>query len=306
MICCSARTVGPAASRALAAAQGIRVAGVFPSTLNLEIAPSGDLVSLTGPAGSVYPHAVALEQEEDLDGWGVAAGAPAQLADGGIRIASSRGPVLLDLRRAERPLSRALAPVARLGAAHRACTARLAQLQAAAGCELRIDAVRGVMRAPSAIGRALAEAARELLAAARTGEANPAWFRPGVAALVGLGPGLTPSGDDFLSGLIAAARAAGAAAAEALGAAVGPALLRTSALSAFLIRSGLRGFWPTPLIDLAEALAADRAPPALAALDALCRLGHSSGADLAAGFLLGLECLVSASSGSPPPVAGRG
>ena len=39
----------------------------------------------------------------------------------------------------------------------------------------------------------------------------------------------------------------------------------------------------------AQALAEDRAPHSVLALEALCTLGHTSGADMATGFLAGLE-----------------
>jgi hypothetical protein len=157
---------------------------------------------------------------------------------------------------------------------------RLAELQAAAGCALRIDGAASASPLAAAIGAA----AGALTAAAEAGRP----LAGAVAALVGLGPGLTPSGDDFLCGFVAAARARHPALLGPLEAAAVPALPRTTALSAFLVRSAFRGFWPAPLVDLGDALARGEEPAALEALEALCRLGHSSGADLATGFLAGL------------------
>jgi hypothetical protein len=64
---------------------------------------------------------------------------------------------------------------------------------------------------------------------------------------------------------------------------------QTGSISAFLIRCALQNLWPAPLVDLAEALAGDHEGEALVALDELCKLGHSSGADIATGFLRGLD-----------------
>jgi hypothetical protein len=134
-----------------------------------------------------------------------------------------------------------------------------------------------------------------------------------VAALVGLGAGLTPSGDDFLCGFLAAVQAADPELLEdreelvkALNDAARRNLRRTTEVSAGLIRCAVRNFWPRPLVDLAEALAVDREPEALRALEELCSLGHSSGSDMATGFLYGLECLALVPWRAPSPPGGCG
>ena len=103
---------------------------------------------------------------------------------------------------------------------------------------------------------------------------------------------------DFLCGFLAAVRACNPGLMEdrealvtALNAAVEMELPRTTQISAGLIRCATRNFWPVPLVDLAEALAGDLRHEALQALEEICALGHSSGSDLATGFLFGLECL---------------
>jgi hypothetical protein len=66
---------------------------------------------------------------------------------------------------------------------------------------------------------------------------------------------------------------------------------RTGRTSALLIRWAVRNQWPRPLVDLAEALAWEEEGDALRALGNLVQLGHSSGSDLATGFLFGLATL---------------
>ena len=128
----------------------------------------------------------------------------------------------------------------------------------------------------------------------------------GAAALVGLGPGLTPAGDDFLSGMVLA---------EDLGAAIhrqdgagpepvtatplrrpldrgriGAALRRTTPAGASLLRLALAGYPPTYQILMVEALAAGHDDHAIAIATAH---GHSSGLDALAGFLysrLSVQC----------------
>lgn len=298
MISCRARSLGPAAAFALARPGSLCVHGGFRSSVNLELRPDGELVTLAGPAGNAYPHAVVLEEPADFARWGVAPGAPARLAGSVLRIDGACEAVEIELSRAVLLPARALPRVARLGPAHRAAAARLAELQAAAGCALRIDLLDAAAGSGDPLGAALRTAAAQLAdAACAGGGVDAARLGEAAAALIGLGPGLTPAGDDFLCGFLAAARALGTPIADALETAARPALGRTGAISAFLVRCAFRGLWPAPLVDLGEALTGERAPEALAALETLCGLGHSSGADLATGFLCGLDRLADLAQG---------
>ena len=110
-----------------------------------------------------------------------------------------------------------------------------------------------------------------------------------VSSLIGLGPGLTPSGDDFLCGFMAAVCARDDQKLFAsLAHDIEDNLARTGEISSSMLRWMLLGYWPDPLLDLAEAIAEDREEEAWDAFYRLCDIGHSSGADLAAGFLSGL------------------
>lgn len=117
--------------------------------------------------------------------------------------------------------------------------------------------------------------------------------------LVGLGEGLTPSGDDILCGLLSAGRTLaaplGAHAARARLDRVAAAVLRdaaqrTTALSAALLWHADRGELAEPARGLARALLGrTRLAPAL---DALLSVGHSSGRDLALGMALGVRTVL--------------
>jgi hypothetical protein len=105
------------------------------------------------------------------------------------------------------------------------------------------------------------------------------------AALGGLGPGLTPAGDDLLSGILFAVRALN-------GPTVEPALLavarsvQTSDLAAALLEAAADGYHIEPVHDLMTAAATgDQKAAARAAAD-LDRFGSSSGADIAHGLRL--------------------
>ena len=104
-------------------------------------------------------------------------------------------------------------------------------------------------------------------------------------ALGGLGPGLTPAGDDALSGVLFAFRAmAGPSAEPALSAIAGS--VRSSELSAAVLAAAAVGSHIEPVHDLVMAAAAnDEAAAAKAAID-LDRYGSSSGRDIAYGLRL--------------------
>jgi hypothetical protein len=109
-----------------------------------------------------------------------------------------------------------------------------------------------------------------------------------VSGLVGLGPGLTPSGDDFLIGALAALDAihqtkTHAALGEAVAAAA-PA--RTSPLSASFLRAAAAGHVGENLHALVAAVVCGHLDAAAAAAG---RIGHTSGWDMLVGVVLALR-----------------
>ncbi|MGH2625429.1 MAG: DUF2877 domain-containing protein [Anaerolineales bacterium] len=123
-------------------------------------------------------------------------------------------------------------------------------------------------------------------------------------ALAGLGPGLTPAGDDYLAGVLLASWAIGSEIPRpvAVQIIVQAAAGRTSVLSTALLRAASRGEAARPWHGMVRALARSEAPTALRAAEAVCRLGHSSGIWSLAGFLdTVLDATEGAGSSPPPP-----
>jgi hypothetical protein len=123
-------------------------------------------------------------------------------------------------------------------------------------------------------------------AAAAIGRVEPLdGLKAAARALGGLGPGLTPAGDDALSGILFAFRALGVPTVE-------PALLavarsvRTSDLGAAVLEAAAGGFHIEPVHDLVMAAAAGDGVGASRAAQDLDRFGSSSGADVAYGLRL--------------------
>ncbi len=106
-------------------------------------------------------------------------------------------------------------------------------------------------------------------------------------AIGGLGPGLTPSGDDVLAGILLVRRALRGPAAESGLVAVARAV-RTTSLSREVLVWAARGQAVEPVHDLLGSVAAGDRAAADTALAHVVALGHSSGADLALGLALGL------------------
>jgi uncharacterized protein DUF2877 len=111
---------------------------------------------------------------------------------------------------------------------------------------------------------------------------------PPIEGLIGLGPGLTPSGDDFLAGALALLDALGETRAHAILAQAikqsAPSL--TSPLSACLLGATAAGHVGEHLHAAVSSIISGRVDDAIAA----CRLiGHSSGWDMMAGIATALR-----------------
>jgi hypothetical protein len=120
-------------------------------------------------------------------------------------------------------------------------------------------------------------------------------------SLIGLGPGLTPSGDDFVGGLLFAVHCLSAAYPErfrwggqSINTLIDWACTRTNLISAAILRDMAGGQGPEPLHRVLIALLNDGEPHrVLVAINRLIRIGHSSGWDMLAGALTGMLMVAS-------------
>ncbi|MEG0834272.1 MAG: DUF2877 domain-containing protein [Christensenellaceae bacterium] len=109
------------------------------------------------------------------------------------------------------------------------------------------------------------------------------------AGLIGLGEGLTPSGDDFLCGMLAASHIAETKNSRELGMALAqklrPLITKTNDISSAFINCALNGYFSSAIISLAcgaciQKIAKD-----------FSEIGHSSGADTLSGIIFYLGSL---------------
>jgi hypothetical protein len=122
-----------------------------------------------------------------------------------------------------------------------------------------------------------------------------------VASLVGLGPGLTPSGDDALVGLLAVLQRLAPAGAPWLAQLLGPVVAcqldRTADISAHYLRLAVAGHVGERLIALCDALAAGTDDEAQAAAADVVASGATSGADALLGVLSGVRLVAATAAG---------
>jgi hypothetical protein len=312
-----ARSIGPAVPPG---DHIIIVESVFSAALNLRLEGFDLLATLTGPEGAALPHAVSLGSAVDFRGLSLLPGDRGVWRAGFILIEGREGRVLVDCGRAARGTVGRLPAIERLGGAFEACVAELARRQAREDMDLRIDALLKGGATTTPIALALVRGAESLASWARAAFGRPDGAKASggegprgpVERLVGLGVGLTPSGDDYLAGFTAGLRAAGAgdddigaAALSELCDTIESAAAATNEISASLLRGAARGFYHEGLLATATGIASDDRREALAALEGALAMGHSSGADMMTGFFHGLALLLPGGNGSEARYTGK-
>jgi uncharacterized protein DUF2877 len=138
-------------------------------------------------------------------------------------------------------------------------------------------------------------ALRDWLPATLSGSPRPP---PAVAALIGLGPGLTPSGDDFLCGVMATLHYLGrSAVARRLAEGVlATAAAETNLISAAYLRCAAEGEASEVLLNALSSVAAGGDSRLEACLDAVHSAGHTSGWDTLAGAAAACTAVCAAAS----------
>ena len=109
----------------------------------------------------------------------------------------------------------------------------------------------------------------------------------GCLACIGLGQGLTPSGDDMLLGIMAALHMYRPELACRLAAGIRPLLDRTNDISRSYLELVLAGYAATPVLDAAAELSGSGTEAARL----LMTIGHSSGCDILEGLVTTAEQL---------------
>jgi hypothetical protein len=262
-----------------------RVHSLFDRVANIEDS-AGDLFTLAGRGLDNAPATIVVDLES-FEAVGLA-------VDDRV-IASGR---TLKLGRAiEIRLAACAAWDARLPAYPRNCAqlpARLCEARTVLECHGRgggMVARREVQgEFARAIETALAQRSSRLLEALARADFASACAH--AASMIGLGPGLTPSGDDFLLGLFAVLNIPDSPCNGWLGGGaevVARAGQATNAISLAALTHAARGHVRESVLDLIECLLLGPTDDVAASMRRVLAIGSTSGADIACGLLAGLE-----------------
>ena len=269
--------------------RNIRVHSVFARAVNLRLEGCDLLIAITSPSGEGMPHAMVLGTDVDFRRWRLERGDIGRLDESLLRIKGGDKQIEVELLNSKQETHERIAGIVTLGAAFDAAVAILAQEQSDRSCDLRIGVLLAGECGFGSMGERLAAAAQSLSGATQTdGDST----RCAVSHLIGLGPGLTPAGDDFLCGFMAAAICSDHAQTAAIRETMEKGISATNEISGSLLRCAARGYFHRDLRHAASAIAAGDESGAVQATRHLCMMGHSSGADMATGFLFGLFSLI--------------
>jgi hypothetical protein len=266
-----------------------QVHSVFLRACNIET-EAGELVTLVAPSSGNLPHGIRCAVPFAR----LRQGQAANLEDATLRFPAAE--IALDFSRASVWNGRiAAVPPGQHGAEVRRILRENAPDQGVA------PALFSSGRPHCALQRALlARLARTLPILARATETRDAGaVVSALSVLVGLGPGLTPAGDDFTVGYLAALwsrsrREPGIASLlGALAVPVGQMSLLTNAISRQMLLDALQGHFAERLTEVVRCVC-DGSDVAAASMRAL-QIGHSSGADVLCGLLFGLSLAPAAS-----------
>lgn len=270
------------------------VHSVFRSAVNLRLNAGDGLLTLVTADETDLPQGIRVEAPPAFSFETLRPADPASCRDGFLRLASLN----IDLRPASRWTCNL--PALRTDLTHpkttaawravwRALNARQVQMKADIVAEklLHDDDAQ-----PSWVSR-IASALRELTTAARRLDATA--LPPPLTALIGLGAGLTPSGDDLLVGFLAGLWCTALERNERLeflsklGETVIALSPRTNDISRTYLLHAAHGKVSRRLLDLAQVIShGEDNGRLLAAAESAMQAGHTSGMDTVTGLLAGM------------------
>jgi hypothetical protein len=268
---------------------GLRVQSIYRSVVNITTA--NGLLTVASPESGGLPNGILVDLGPDWRTIGLEPGMVAHASDANIGVPGAGLEIRLDAatRWSPRfPLFHQVADVASPRWRRRtAATRTIARARASAGgfgALLREDARRDGHFGIVDVARPILA---ELIVALETGDRSAA--AEVASGLIGLGPGLTPSGDDALVGIEAALHAVDSPSAGFLALALDDVEDRTTALAATLLRHAAAGEFAERLHTLLAGLLGSDDRTIATAIDRAAAWGATSGTDCLLGVLIGLD-----------------
>jgi hypothetical protein len=271
---------------------------VFESAANLQLSKGGKLITLVGSGEADLPQGIRLDMPADFSFASLGVGEAAVCRDGILRIDCISLTVSLHKARiwkCDLPALNIDLTNSSVESAWRSVWDALNKRQSQAGAEIVADdLLRSDETLRAGVPQKAREAMRGLLQATRQADLTDA--ATAVRALIGLGSGLTPAGDDLLAGYLAGlwCTVQNERGREQFLSGLGGAVVRlsrqTNDISRTYLYHAARGQVSSRLTALAEVISrGESGEPLLTIAESAMRVGHSSGMDAVTGLLLGLE-----------------
>jgi len=285
-----ASNVSDAVPRRIAHAgiDALRVQSVYRSVVNITTADG--LLTVASPEGGGLPNGILADLGPDWRAVGLYPGMVVSASDASVRVPDAGLEIQFDAASRWSPRLQSSAEAADAATARwgrRTAAARtIAQARGSAGgfgALLRDD----VFHDPVGILGVARPILAELVVALEAGDRRLA--AEVATRLIGLGPGLTPSGDDVLVGIEAALHALARPSAGFLALAMGDVEERTTELAATLLRHAAAGEFAERLHTPLAALLGSDDEAIPAAIDRAVAWGATSGTDCLLGLLTGLD-----------------
>lgn len=278
----------------------VKVHSVFQKAINLQLfeIPSlkqnaslskNDFITILSNNSINHPKSICLTTIEDFTIYNLGLNTSGGFDMNGITIGNPNCSTLfyISFSEANRLTNQPLPSIANLGKAWETSVALLSAMQIKAKTSLNIANLINNYIAFDVLSGPLTNAALALGQLVTKG--NISNLHTTISKLIGFGHGLTPSGDDFLCGFITAAHCRCGVNLEyllELNNIIKTKLANTNLISANLLLSAIEKDVCSALHDFAKAIYEDTCSKN--ALINLSTLGHSSGMDIATGFLYGL------------------
>ncbi|HEU0296709.1 MAG TPA: DUF2877 domain-containing protein [Anaerolineales bacterium] len=271
------------------------IQSVFDSSLNLRLAHEGRLVTILISDHYDLPQGIRLDKKIPLpyltpsSSLMANVGLHAACRSGILRFDSST--LTIDLRCAAIWEGRIPALTPPIDKAWSIIWGTLNKEQRLKNAELVADDLFQVDQG-SLLTRKLSQPVMQLITAAK--RLAPRASIDAARKMIGLGPGVTPSGDDVLIGFLAGLHSTAGneqgklAFIQAFGESLSSLSMETSEISRTYLYHAIHGRFSSSMIALLDALNADKEKQLLSAAKAAMHVGHSSGMDSVTGLLMGL------------------
>jgi len=271
------------------------VHSVFTSAMNFRLNGADRLLTLISSGEGDLPQGIRLDAPADFSFEKIQIGEPAVCRDGILRFEKTSLTVQLSGARrwkCDLPALKFDITNPAISTAWRTVWEALNERQRNKGSEIVAESLfRFDEPTRTGISRRVGEALRDLLSATRKYELTEDYA---INSLIGLGPGLTPSGDDLLVGYMAGLwctvrdRSDRARFISSLGEIISGLSHKTNDISRTYLYHAVRGQVSSRLADLAEAISRAKDHKYLLELaEAAMKIGHTSGMETVTGLLLG-------------------